>query len=472
VRAFARGEHPGAAPAPDHSSRRHALSDASLFGGLFAHGDVAAAVSERALVDAMVEFEVALLRALATLELAPAEAADELAAVVEQGAMEFDLAELGRGTGQQGTPVPALLRALRRQLSDAASAHLHKGATSQDVLDTAIMLVSQRALDLMLIDLSAAADACAELVSRHRDAIEPGRTLLQQALPLTFGLKAAVWLDGIDGVIAELTSVRDRELAIQFGGAVGTLASLGDRGLDVASELADQLGLPAPAVPWHTIRLRPARIACALGAALGVMGKIGRDVALLAQTEVAEVAEGGGEGRGGSSTLPHKRNPVGAIGLVACAQRGPGLAATMLGAMTQEHERGAGTWQAEWETLPVLLRLTGSSAAILKELLGGLEVDPEKMRSDMGVTDGLVMSESVAAALAPALGRADAQDLVEKAARHSVESGRPFRDLLLEVPAVADSLGAEGLDAALDPGAYLGVTAELIDRALAAHRAG
>ncbi len=428
-------------------------------------------MSDRALVDAMVEFEVALLRALATLGLAPAEAADELAAVVEQGAVEFDLAELGWGTGQQGTPVPALLRALRRQLSDAASAHLHKGATSQDVVDTAMMLVSQRALDLMLVDLSAAADACAELVARYRDAIEPGRTLLQQALPLTFGLKAAVWLDGIDGVVAELTSVRDRELAIQFGGAVGTLASLGDRGLDVTGELAGQLGLLAPAVPWHTIRLRPVRIACALGASLGVMGKIGRDVVLLAQTEVTEVAEGGGEGRGGSSTLPHKRNPVGAIGLVACAQRSPGLVATMLGAMMQEHERGAGTWQAEWETLPALLRLTGSSAAILKELLAGLEVDPEKMRSDMGVTGGLVMSESVAAALAPALGRADAQDLVEKAARRSVGSGRPFRDVLLEVPAVADSLGVEGLDAALDPGAYLGVTAELIDRALAAHRA-
>ncbi|MGO9496921.1 MAG: 3-carboxy-cis,cis-muconate cycloisomerase [Solirubrobacteraceae bacterium] len=447
------------------------MSNASLFSGLFAHGDAAAAVSDRALVDAMVEFEVALLRALATLGLAPAEAADELAAVVEQGAVEFDLAELGWGTGQQGTPVPALLRALRRQLSDAASAHLHKGATSQDVVDTAMMLVSQRALDLMLVDLSAAADACAELVARYRDAIEPGRTLLQQALPLTFGLKAAVWLDGIDGVVAELTSVRDRELAIQFGGAVGTLASLGDRGLDVTGELAGQLGLLAPAVPWHTIRLRPVRIACALGASLGVMGKIGRDVVLLAQTEVTEVAEGGGEGRGGSSTLPHKRNPVGAIGLVACAQRGPGLVATMLGAMMQEHERGAGTWQAEWETLPALLRLTGSSAAILKELLAGLEVDPEKMRSDMGVTGGLVMSESVAAALAPALGRADAQDLVEKAARRSVGSGRPFRDVLLEVPAVADSLGVEGLDAALDPGAYLGVTAELIDRALAAHRA-
>ncbi len=429
-------------------------------------------MSDRALVDAMVEFEVALLRALATLELAPVEAADELAAVVERGAVEFDLAELGRGTGEQGTPVPALLRALRRQLSDGASAHLHKGATSQDVVDTAMMLVTRNALDVLVRDLSAAADACASLVSRYRDAIEPGRTLLQQALPVTFGLKAAVWLAGIDGVVADLRTVRDRELAIQFGGAVGTLASLGDRGLDVAGELAGQLGLPAPAVPWHTIRLRPARIACALGASLGVMGKIGRDVVLLAQTEVAEVSEGGGEGRGGSSTMPHKRNPVGGVALVACAQRSPGLVATMLGAMAQEHERGAGSWQAELETLPALLRLTGSAAATLKELLEGLEVDPEKMRSDMDVTGGLVMSESVAAALAPALGRRDAQDLVEKAARRSVDSGRPFRDVLLEVPAVADSLGVDGLDAALDPGAYLGVTAELIDRTLAAHRAG
>ena len=429
-------------------------------------------MSDRALVDAMVEFEVALLRALATLGLAPVEAAEELAAVVERRAVEFDLAELGRGAGEQGTPVPALLRALRRQLSDGASAHLHKGATSQDVVDTAMMLVTRNALDVLVRDLSAAADACASLVARYRDAIEPGRTLLQQALPVTFGLKAAVWLAGIDEVVVDLRRVRDRELAIQFGGAVGTMASLGDRGLDVAGELAGQLGLPAPAVPWHTIRLRPARIACALGASLGVMGKIGRDVVLLAQTEVAEVSEGGGEGRGGSSTMPHKRNPVGAVGLVACAQRGPGLVATMLAAMTQEHERGAGSWQAEWETLPALLRLTGSAAATLKELLEGLEADPGKMRSDMDLTGGLVMSESVVAALSPTLGRADAQDLVEKAARRSVDSGRPFRDVLLEVPAVADSLGVDGLDAALAPGAYLGVTAELIDRTLAAHRAG
>ncbi len=453
------------------ASSAEGVSDATLFAGLFAHGDVAAAVSDRALVDAMVEFEVALLRALAVLEIAPTEAADELAAAVEQGALELDVAELGRATGEQGTPVPGLLRALRRQLSGEAAAHLHKGATSQDVLDTAMMLVTRRALDLLIADLSAAADACASLVERHRGSIEPGRTLLQQALPLTFGLKAAGWLAGLDGALVELAGIRERELAVQFGGAVGTLASLGDRGLDVAGELADQLGLPAPELPWHTVRLRPARIACALGATLGVTGKIGRDVVLLAQTEVAEVSEGGGPGRGGSSTMPHKRNPVGAIGLVACAQRGPGLVATMLGAMAQEHERGAGTWQAEWETLPALLRLTGSAAALVRDLLGGLEVDPVKMRDDMDMTGALVMSESVAAALTPTLGRADAQDLVEQAARLSVDSGRAFREVLLEVPAVADSLGVDGLDAALDPGSYLGVTAELIDRALAAHRA-
>jgi 3-carboxy-cis,cis-muconate cycloisomerase len=448
------------------------MPSGSVFAGLFAHGDAAALVTDRALVDAMVEFEVALLQALADCDLAPAEAADELSGAFGSGALDIDIDELGRGTGEQGTPVPALLRAMRRQLSAATSAHLHKGATSQDVIDTAMMLVARRALDRVLVDLGAGADACAELAESWREAIVPGRTLLQQALPVTFGLKAAGWLIALDGVRGELTAIRDRGLALQFGGAVGTLASLGDRGLDVAAALAVRLELPAPELPWHTIRLRPVRLASALGSALGVMGKIGRDVVLLAQTEVAEVVEAGGEGRGGSSTMPHKRNPVGAIGLVACAQRGPGLVATMLGAMTQEHERGAGGWQAEWETLLELLRLTGSSAGLTRELVSGLRVDPERMRDDMDLTGGLVMSESVAAALAPSLGRADAQKLVEQAARESVDSGRGLRDVLLELPEVSDGLGAEGLDAALDPRGYLGAARELIDRALAVHRGG
>lgn len=448
------------------------MDSGRLFAGLFAHGDVAGEVSGEALAEAMVEVEVALLQALADVDLAPAAAADELAEALRSGRLVLDLDELGRGTGEQGTPVPALLRTLRLQLSETASAHLHKGATSQDVIDTAIMLVSRRALDRIISELSGAADACAELVQKHREAIIPGRTLLQQALPVTFGLKAAHWLSGLDGALADLRAVREAELAVQFGGAVGTLANLGTRGLEVAAGLAERLDLSAPALPWHTVRLGPVRIATALGATLGLLGKIGRDVVLLAQSEVAEVAEGGGEGRGGSSTMPHKRNPVGGIGLIACAQRGPGLVATMLAAMAQEHERGAGPWQAEWETLLELLRLTGSGAAIARELLAGLEADPGKMRADMDLTGGLVMSESVAAALAPSMGRSDAQKVVEKAARRAVDSGREFREVLLELPEVANSIGADGLDASLDPAAYLGVTAELIDRALAGHRAG
>ncbi|HTX13072.1 MAG TPA: 3-carboxy-cis,cis-muconate cycloisomerase [Solirubrobacteraceae bacterium] len=443
-----------------------------LFAGLFAHGEVAALVSDRAFVEAMIEVEVALLETLAELKLAPAEAARELADAVASGVVEFDLDELGRGTGEQGTPIPALLRALRRQLPDTAAAHLHKGATSQDVIDTAMMLVARRALDVVVADLGAAADACAGLVERHRDAIEPGRTLLQQALPVTFGLKVAGWLSGLDGARAEVASVRNRDLAVQFGGAVGTLASLGDRGLEVAAGIARRLGLVAPELPWHTIRLRPVRLATACGATLGVLGKIGRDVVLLAQTEVAEVIEGGGEGRGGSSTMPHKRNPVGGVGLVACAHRGPGLVATMLAAMPQENERGAGGWQAEWETLLELLRLTGSAAAISRELLAGLEPDPGKMREDMYLTGGLVMSEAVAAALAPSLGSARAQALVAGAARRAVDEDRSFREVLLEDPAVGDALGAQRLDAALNPAGYLGVAGKLIDRALEAHRAG
>ncbi|HTU87817.1 MAG TPA: 3-carboxy-cis,cis-muconate cycloisomerase [Solirubrobacteraceae bacterium] len=446
--------------------------EGGLFAGLFARGEAAALVSDRAFVDAMVEVEAALLAALADLGLAPAQAARELGDVVVSGGLEIDLAELGRGTGEQGTPIPALLGALRRQLPDSASAYLHMGATSQDVIDTAMMLVASRALDAALADLARAADDCAALVQRWRGSIVPGRTLLQQALPVTFGLKAAGWLSGLDGARADLAAVRERELAVQFGGAVGTLASLGDRGLEVAGGLAVRLGLPAPTLPWHTIRLRPARLAAACGATLGVLGKLGRDVVLLAQTEVAEVIEGGGEGRGGSSTMPHKRNPVGAVGLVACAQRGPALVATMLATMAQEHERAAGAWQAEWEPLLELLRLTGSAAAIARELLAGLEPDSDRMRADMDLTGGLVMSESVAAALAPAVGRGAAQELVEQAARRSLDSGRGFREALLELPQVADTLGADGLDAALDPAGYLGAAAELIDRGLAEHRAG
>jgi 3-carboxy-cis,cis-muconate cycloisomerase len=329
--------------------------------------------------------------------------------------------------------------------------------------------VARRALAPLLEDLAAAAGSCASLAERFRDAPLAGRTLLQQALPITFGLKAAGWLTGLDEARAQLDAVRERGLALQLGGAVGTLASLGGEGLVIASAVARSLELAEPALPWHTLRTRPARLACALGEAAGVMGKIARDVELLAQTEVGEAAEGG-DGRGGSSTLPHKRNPVDAVAVSACAARAPGLVATMLASMTQEHERATGAWQAEWETLSELLRVTGSAAAALRDLLETLEPDPERMRANLALTGGLLMTEAVVTALTPSLGGGAARQLVEDAARRSLAEGRAVRDVLLELPHVRDQLGVEGLDGALAPDRYLGAAGELVDRALAAHR--
>ncbi len=443
------------------------MTEQGLLSGLFSHGPVAAQTTDVALLQAMLDVEVALMRALVKSGIAPAQAAAEVAQAAD--ASTFDVAAIGRGTADKGTPVPGMLSALRSRLSDEAAAHLHQGATSQDVVDTGLMLVADRALAPLLDELGAAADACAQLAERHRSTLAPGRTLLQQGLPLTFGIKAATWLSGLDGSCAELAEVRERVLAVQLAGAVGTLAALGDRGLEVMSAVAEELGLAEPALGWHTVRLRPARLSAALGSALGVMGKVARDVVLLAQTEVAEAAEGAGEGRGGSSTMPHKRNPVGAVAVIACAQRAPGLVATILGAMVQEHERAAGAWQAEWEPLLELLRLAGSAATTLRELLEGLDVDAERMRVDLDATGELVMSESVAAALSESLGRPAAQELVAKAAAASAQEGRSFREVLADLPEVSGALGAGGLDAALDPRRYLGVTDELIGRALAEH---
>src|SRR6185437_3328656 len=265
------------------------------FTDISAHGAVAAHVDDRAWLQAMLDFEAALAFGLAAAGLAPADAAEAIAAKCD--AELFDVAEIGRDAGEKGTPVPGLVRALVWQVSDDAARHVHRGATSQDVLDTAAMLVAKRALGPLLDDLAAAADACAALAESHRATPAVGRTLLQQALPLTFGLKAAGWLVGLDEARAELAGVRERVPALQLGGAVGTLASLGDKGLEVAAEAARRLELPEPVLPWHTVRVRPALLAGALGVAAGVVGKVARDVTLLAQTEVGEASERGGDGR-------------------------------------------------------------------------------------------------------------------------------------------------------------------------------
>jgi 3-carboxy-cis,cis-muconate cycloisomerase len=319
------------------------------------------------------------------------------------------------------------------------------------------MLVARRALALVVGELDGAASSCAELARAHRGTVMAGRTLLQQAVPTTFGAKAAGWLVSIVEARRRLVEIRAGRLAVELGGAAGTLSALGDRGLEVVRLLAEELDLAEPVVPWHTSRVRIAELGGALDIAAGVLAKIGLDVALLSQTEVAEVREP--PGRGGSSTMPHKRNPIGSAIAIACARRVNGCATVLGAAVVQEHERALGAWHAEWAPLSDALALTGGAAASIREVLAGLEVDAARMRTNMSEVVG---AEHVSLLLAERVGRAEAHELVGAAARRAAESGHSFRDELL-----ASGLSAEELDRALDPAGYLGAAAALVDRALA-----
>jgi 3-carboxy-cis,cis-muconate cycloisomerase len=295
----------------------------------------------------------------------------------------------------------------------------------------------------------------------------PGRTWLQQATPVTFGLKAAGWLDALVRTADGLETALASALVLQFGGASGTLASLGADGLNVSSRLGALLELTVPALPWHAHRDRLAALSCALGVACGTLGKIARDVALLGQTEVQEAAEPATD-TGGSSTMPHKRNPVRASRVLSAAVRAPGLVATMLAAMPQEHERGLGGWQAEWDVLPELIRVAADAAASAADLLEGLVVRVEAMQSSLRLTQGLIMAESVAMALAPHVGKSAAHTLVDRAAKRALDEGVAFADALRQDPEVTKWLGSDALADALEPEDYLGVSTQFVARALAA----
>jgi 3-carboxy-cis,cis-muconate cycloisomerase len=349
-----------------------------LFDEILARGPVRTAVGDRAWLAALLDVEAALARAQAALGLVSAEAAAAIVAACDPNG--YDISALARAAASSGNPVLPLVHALREAVGPVAARSVHKGATSQDVLDTAAMLVAQRALGPLLADLSGAADAAARLARRYRDTPMAGRTLLQQAEPVTFGLKAAGWLVALEEAVARLTEVRRTRLAVQLGGAVGTLAAYGDAGPALVARFAAELGLAEPVLPWHTDRTRIAELAGALGMTAGVAGKAARDVTLLAQREVGEIAE---DSPGASSTMPHKRNPVAAISTLACAAQAPGLVATLLSAMVQEHERAAGAWHAEWRPLRELLVAVGSAAHWLRECLAGLVVDPGALAANL-----------------------------------------------------------------------------------------
>jgi 3-carboxy-cis,cis-muconate cycloisomerase len=454
-----------------------------LFGAVFARGAVEA--DDTAWLQAMLDTEAGLARALERAGLAPAGSGQAVTATAK--AANFDAGELGELAALTGNPVPALARALARLVPQTAVSAVHRGAASQDILDTAAMLLASRAIGVVLADLATAADAAAALADAHRATIMIGRTLLQQAVPVTFGLVAAGWLTSMDDARQGLAAVGSQRLAVQFGGAAGTLASLGDHGPRVAALLAEELGLTVPVLPWHTDRLRIIDLGTALARVTAVLGKVARDVTLLAQEEIGEVSEDAGAAspgvkspaaaprRGGAAAMPHKHNPVAAVAILGCSRQVPGLLATLVAAGEQELQRAAGAWHAEWQPLTSLLQLTGSASSWAAELLTGLAVDASRMAANLAATKGLPLAEHVASLLTGVLGVAQAHNLVAEASQRAVSAGLPLRDVLLAVPKLEDRLASAGIsagqiEAALEPAGYLGAADAFITAALGAHR--
>jgi 3-carboxy-cis,cis-muconate cycloisomerase len=445
---------------------------ASLTGLMFSTEAMQAVFSAQACVQGMLDFEAALARAEADAGVIPATAAAPIAACCDAARLDLpSLATAAASAGNLAIPLVKQLTAVVAQGDTDASKYVHWGATSQDAIDTGLVLQLRRALDLIDADLAGLADALAHLAERHRDTPVVGRTWMQHALPVTFGLKAAGWLDAVTRHRERLRSLRPQLLVVQFGGAAGTLASLGDQGLKVAAALADNLGLGLPDTPWHTQRDRITEVATVLGMLVGTLGKMARDISLHMQTDVGEVSEPVAEGRGGSSTMPHKRNPVGCAAVLTCAVRVPALVATMLYGMVQEHERALGGWQAEWDTLPDIVQLAAGALRQMKQVAAGLTIDAGRMAANLDMTHGQIMAEAVTLALGGKIGRMQAHQLVEEACHVASASGRHLREALAENPTVSAELTSEGLDRLLDPSSYLGQASAFVDRVLATHRA-
>ncbi|WP_034274755.1 3-carboxy-cis,cis-muconate cycloisomerase [Haloechinothrix halophila] len=441
------------------------MSD-GLFDGVLAAGPVAELVGDAAWLRAMLDVEAALARAEAEAGLIPAVHAEAIAAQCR--AEFYDAAEIGTAATEVGNPAAPLVRALTARVGGEAAGYVHFGATSQDIVDTAAMLIARDAVAVLAEDVTACGEHLARLASEHVDAVQPGRTLLQHAVPVTFGLTAANWLSGMDSAADRLASLSGT-FAVQCGGAAGTLAALGERGPDVVSHLAARLGLTEPALPWHTERGRVATLASAFGGVSASVAKIARDITLLAQTEVAEVAEPGPDGSGGSSTMPHKRNPIAAVSAAAAAAQAPGLVATLLSASAHEHQRAAGSWHAEWRPLRELLRGTGSAVRWLRTSLERLHVDVDRMRANAELTGGFALSEQVTSELVTEHGvnRAKAHDAVSACCA----SGKSLVDALAADAVVGAYLSAERIAELLDPASYLGSAQVFVQRALRQHHA-
>jgi 3-carboxy-cis,cis-muconate cycloisomerase len=435
-------------------------ADSVVFGTLYGTDPMRAVFDDRAFVGRMLAVEGALARVQGRLGIIPADAAAAISAAA--ATLEPDMARLAASTAKVGVPVVGVVAQLRAACG-GASGFVHWGATTQDIMDTALVLQVRDAMALLDADLTGCIDALAGLADQHRATVMPGRTHLQHALPITFGLKCAAWLQPHLAHAERLAQLGPRVLRVQFGGAAGTLASLGDHGVAVMEGLAFELGLAAPPAPWHTARDGVAELACFLGLLCGSLGKIATDVVLQAQSEVGELAEPHEAGRGGSSTMPQKRNPISCEYILSAGRGVHALVPLMLGAMLQDHERATGPWQSEMLALPQACTLTHGALARTRALLEGLQVDPARMRTNIDITHGAIMAEAAMMGLAPLLGHDEAHHLVQHACDIALAEGIGLaealgRDARVE-PAVVARL--------TDPAAYLGVANAFIDRVLA-----
>ena len=441
--------------------------DSAIFRDIFSTAAMRHVFSDENRVQRYLDIEAALARAQARLGIIPQEAAEEIGRHCRASEYDFDL--LKKQTERIGYPVLPVVQQLVKKCRDGLGEWCHWGATTQDITDTATVLQIREALDLVERELSSIAAALASLARRYRDAPMAGRSNLQQAVPITFGFKAATLLAGIERHRARLAELRPRVLVGEFGGAAGTLASLGQDGLKVQAALMTELDLGQPAIAWHTMRDGFAEVGCFLGLVTGTLGKIATDVKLMMQTEVEEVFEPFAEGRGSSSTMPQKRNPISCNYIIACTAMVRQNVAALLDAMMEDHERSTGPWEIEWIAMPEIFLLAAGALHQARFLLEGLEVDPARMRTNLDLTRGMIVSEAVMMGLGPHLGRQRAHDLVYDICRKAITSGASFLDLLAAEPEIARHMGRAELAKLVDPANYLGVAGEMIDRVLQAY---
>ena len=441
------------------------IIDSAIFGNMFSTEAMRRVFSDEHRTQTYLDVEAALARVQARLGVIPAEAAAE---IVRNCSLDtIDMEQLRVRTERIGYPVLGVVQQLVARCAGGLGEYCHWGATTQDITDTATVLQIREALALVDADLEAISGSLADLARRHRDTPMIGRSNLQQAVPVTLGYKMAGLLSAIERHRVRLSELRPRVLVGEFAGAAGTLASLEHHALETQSELMKELGLAQPDIAWHTNRDRIAEVGCFLGLVTGTLGKFATDVKLMMQTEVGEVYEPYAPGRGSSSTMPQKRNPISCCYIHACASIVRQHAAALLDAMIADHERSTGPWEIEWISLPDAFLLSSGALAQTRVVLAGLEVDASRMRVNLDLTHGLVVSEAVMMGLAPHLGRERAHDLVYDLCRQAIEQKRPLLDLLAETPDITRHVDREGLSKLCDPVNYLGLSGVMVDRVLA-----